>query len=144
MVSWLPCVSDTSNIEELFFKRLKLGFCLIFCPPWKCSTTFLPEKRSAHTLADISNRRIRQINHEFFYLNCAVNKCSRLESSFRKNPEFLLPSRNIVYSTSYTVCACLCPLHGLSGPNCNTATSVNQSSQCSQRILVQGQLEHVL
>lgn len=112
------------------------------CRPVKCSKWhFLPETNQAHTLADSSNRRIRQINHEVFYLSCAMNKCSRLESSFWKNREFLLPSRNI-YSFLVTLFAHVCALY--TDWAAQTATSVNQSSQCSQRILVQGQLEHVL
>lgn len=70
-----------------------------------------------------------------------MKKCSRLESSFWENREFLLPSRDIA-SLLVTLFAHVCALY--TDWRAQTATSVNQSSQCSQRILVQGQLQDVL
>ena len=53
--------------------------------PVKCSNTIGPEKNQPkQALEEISNRRIRQIKHEFFYLNRFLKSAQNAKLRFEK------------------------------------------------------------
>ena len=62
--------------------------------PVKCSNTLGPEKNQPkQALAEISNRRIGQIKHKFFYLNRFLKKMLKMRNFYLKKLD------NIFYNT---------------------------------------------
>ena len=62
--------------------------------PVKCSNTLAPEKNQPkQALEEISNRRIRQIKHEFFYLKRFFEKVLKMRNFYLKKLD------NIFYNT---------------------------------------------